>query len=83
MDGFTEAKKLMTGSVFKSGTVWPGPEVLQVAVENQRQNDETEQGVVEQQNTVQKKVKSLLQNKSVHPCNSNEADGYSRWDLQL
>ena len=67
MDGFTEAKKLMTGSVFKSRTVWPGPEVVQVAVENKRQNDETEQGVVEQQNTVQKKSEKFASKQKCSP----------------
>ncbi len=60
MDAFTEAKKLTTGVVFKSGRAWPGPEVLQVAVENMRQKDETEQGVVERQNTAQNKRKEAF-----------------------
>jgi hypothetical protein len=45
MVAFTEAKKLMTGFVLKSGRAWLGPEVLQAAVENKR--DQIEQGVAE------------------------------------
>jgi hypothetical protein len=67
MDAFTEAKKLTTGVVFKSGTVWPGPEVLQVAVENKRQKDETEQGVVERQNTVQNKSEKFASKQKCSP----------------
>ncbi len=45
MVAFAEAKKLMTGFVLKSGRAWLGPEVLQAAVENKR--DQIEQGVAE------------------------------------
>jgi hypothetical protein len=42
MSSINEARKLTAGLVFKCGRAWPGPDVLQVAIENKRKRKEFE-----------------------------------------
>jgi hypothetical protein len=55
INAFSDAKMLTAGLVFKSRKAWLGPEVLQVAIANERKIDEQEQAVIQQQNDAMNK----------------------------
>jgi hypothetical protein len=55
MSSINEARKLTAGLVFKCGRAWPGPDVLQVAIENKRKREEFESVAAQRQETAQNK----------------------------
>lgn len=73
LEKLTEAKKLSAGTVFKSGRVYLGPEVLQVQLERKRIRDEKEkEAMVRREDNLNKKKAREQREQEVRQRRAND-----------